>query len=76
MMSSTFEGSFLQDPKPVQADDAIFGHGVASRAPSARTPATEHYLRALALDEECWGGSGIRESFVNRRHHARLGYRV
>ena len=44
--------------------DAIFGHGVASRAPSARTPATVHDFRALALEREWWGGLGIRESFV------------
>jgi hypothetical protein len=33
--------------------DAIFVHGVASRAPSERTPPTPHYFRALALDGEC-----------------------
>ena len=35
--------------------DAIFVHGVASRAPSARAPATVHYFRAVALDEELGG---------------------
>ena len=51
-------------------DDAIFGHGVASRALIARTPPTPHYFRALALEREWWGGSGIRESFVMRRDDA------
>ena len=51
-------------------NDAIFGHTVASRAPSARTPPTLHYFRAIALNGECWGGSEIRESFVMRRDDA------
>ena len=50
--------------------DAIFVHGVAPRTSSARTPATVHYFRAVALDEELGGGSGVRESLVMRRDDA------
>ena len=50
--------------------DAIFVHGVVVLAPSARTPATLHYFRALAMEQECLGESEIRESFVMRRDDA------
>ena len=50
--------------------DAIFVHGVVVLAPSARTPPTLHYCRALALDGECRRGSGIMESFLMRRDDA------
>jgi len=50
--------------------DAIFVHGVVVLAPRARTPPTPHDFRALATEREWWGGLGIRESFVNRRHYA------
>jgi hypothetical protein len=33
--------------------DAIFVQGVASRAPTARTPPTPHDFRALAMEREC-----------------------
>jgi len=50
--------------------DAIFVHGVVVLAPSARTPPTPHDFRALAMERDWWGGSGIRESLVMRRDDA------